>query len=386
MNKLEKSAIAISFVLLLCVGSVAYFVQSNRNKTVGSQKAQVKQVAIKANSADELRNLESSRIASENLYQKLVEHRAINILIVGDDIGNSSDVDDQDKWENVLADQLNQKYHSTFSVNTLSESSSNIVEGWINYNKYISKNSSSQFDLVFLCFGQYDQSQVELKEFHMLYEKLLRQIMATQPKAEIIPIIENALPNNNGYATDIKDLASYYGLTVANLASAFQQNKNQSFLSKDNVHPSNAGYQEYASLIANIIEKGVDTSKTISYAQKGYCFLDTSKVENFKFINISNNVHGFTTKDDIYVTENNDSTISFSGSGSIIYIYYKGQADGGIFQVYLDGKYEAEVNTKSSVSSNQIYMIQGNVIGGNHEVKIVSKSGTINVFGAIMNQ
>ena len=386
MNRLEKLSIAISVVILLSVGSVAYFVQSSRYREVGSQQAQVKQVINKANSADQLRNIESSRIASENLYKKLAEHRTINILIIGDDIGNGSSVNDQNKWENVLTNQLNQKYQSTFSVNTLQEPSSNIVEGWINYNKYMSKNSSSQFDLIFVCFGQYDQNQVELKEFHMIYEKLLRQIMVSQTKAEIIPIIENSLSTNNGYATDIKDLANYYGLSVADMVNAFQLNKNQDLVSEDNVHPNNAGYQKYASLIYSIIQNGVNVQKSISYTQKSYCFSDTSKVDNLKFINTSNNVHEFTLKGGIYSAENKGSAISFSGSGSIIYVYYKAAPNGGIFQIYLDGKYEAEVNTKSSGSVAQIYMIQGNIVGSNHELTIVSKSGLVEILGTVMNQ
>jgi hypothetical protein len=360
MGKVDKIIIIIASTILLAVATVAiisYF-NGNGNKKAASVKEQ--ELASRVSALEVSRTAEAQRIANENFYQKLKEGRPISILIIGDDIGESDGSTAGNGWIDQLTNKLYATYKSTVTVTKITQSGSNIVRSWIEYNSMVNNNKqsgvSSNFDCVFICDGKDYQSIDELKQFHMFYENLIVRLIKNDPKAEIFPMIESSIKTDNGFTVDIKELADHYGLDLIDTRTAFNQpGKNYSDLSKDGIHPNDDGYTLYAEEMYNVISGNVSKNKSINYENKPTLFSDSPQLENAHLLNTPDVVTGYQRKDNMYTSNQKGDSLTFTTSGSIAYVYYNTNTSGGQFQIFVDDQYYGEINTKSASNVSTPY-------------------------------
>lgn len=388
MTKTEKIISICACSALLVVALLAVANQSRNRKSDSANRKAVSSIAVNAGKADSTRTSETSRIASEDFYQKLREGRDIRILVIGDDIGSSAGATSQNGWTDVLVNKLHAAYQSNFSVVRLPQTTTNVVKGWIGYTqgKDTGTITPDGYDAVFLCVGYYDQTQIELKEFHMFYEQLLVQLIKDNSKAAIFPILESSFKSENGYSVDIRDLASYYGFNLIDAKDAFSKSgKDVKQLSADGVHPNDAGYSLYADAIYNTIVQNVHSNQSVTYSKKSYFYNDTGAMQNYKLITQGNG-SGFQQQNTSYISTKKGDALTFSGSGSLIYVYYNTSPTGGSFQIFVDKQYAGEINTKSTGSDSTAFMLTNKISNGVHTIQIVNKQGNVSVIGVIAEQ
>ena len=383
MGRADKIIIAISILIGMAFGVIAFSAEKINGSEASSQKKAIQNVLLHANSANEARSASSSAVANEDFYQKLRDGQSIKILVLGDDTVSAQQSSDSDNWINLLTEKLHTAYKATFNVTYAPQIPTNVAEGFIQYEK-LRSGSDSQYDLIFLSFGQYDQSKIDLNTFHLYYDRLLNQLMTDQPKAAIFPVVEYALGKSNGFLADIQQLTAYYGLTAVDIAGTIGSKQNgKSGLSSDSVHLNSVGDGWIADEVYDQIKQDVESKKTSENTQKAYCYSDTDDVKDANLITSPSKISGYQDTSSIYLSSNANDTLSFNCSGSVILLYYQTNPSGGTAQIYCDDQYEGNLDTKSSSTAYSLYRIQAKLTSGNHTVKLVTRKASVDVVGVL---
>jgi hypothetical protein len=389
MGKADKAVIIIASTILLAIATVAIISSINGNDNKRAASIKEKELASRVSALSSSRAAETQRVANEKFYQKLKEGRPVSILVIGDDIAASSGSTAGNGWIDQLTNKLYATYKSTVTVTKITQGGANIVRSWIEYNSMIDKNKqsgvSSNFDCVFICDGKDYQSIDDLKQFHMFYENLILRLIKNDPKAEIFPMIESSIKTDNGFTIDIKDIADHYGLDLIDTRTAFNQSgKNYSDLSKDGVHPNDAGYTLYAEQMYNVISGNVSKNKSVSYENKPTFFSDSPQLDNANLIKTPDTITGYQQKDNIFTSNQKGDSLTYITSGNIVYVYYNTNTNGGQFQIFVDDQYYGEINTKSTANVSTPYLISGSLTG-KRTIKLVTKQGSVNIVGIVTN-
>jgi len=389
MGKVDKIIIIIASTILLVIATVAiiFYFNGSGNKKAASINEQ--ELASRVSALSSSRAAEAQRVANEKFYQKLKEGRPVSILIIGDDIGASSGSTAGNGWIDQLTNKLYATYKSTVTVTKITHGGANIVRSWIEYNSMIENNKqsgvSSNFDCVFICDGKNYQSIDELKQFHMFYENLIVRLIKNDPKSEIFPMIESSIKTDNGFTVDIKNISDHYELDLIDTRTAFNQSgKNYSDLSKDGVHPNDAGYTLYAEQMYNVISGNVSKNKSVSYENKPTFFSDSPQLDNANLIKTPDTITGYQQKDNVFTSNQKGDSLTYITSGNIVYVYYNTNTNGGQFQIFVDDQYYGEINTKSTANVSTPYLISGSLTG-KHTIKLVTKQGSVNIIGIVTN-
>jgi uncharacterized protein YpmB len=110
MGKADKIAIIIACTILLVIVIIAITFSFNGKSREVAASIKQQDLASRVSALDVSRATEAQRIANENFYQKLKEGRPISILVIGDDIGQSSGSTTGNGW----IDQLTRKLIATY--------------------------------------------------------------------------------------------------------------------------------------------------------------------------------------------------------------------------------------------------------------------------------
>ena len=389
MGKADKIIIVFACTALLVIATIAITFSFNGKSDKVAASIKQQELASRVSALDISRATEAQRIANENFYQKLKEGRPVSILVIGDDIGASSGSTAGNGWIDQLTNKLYATYKSKVTVTKITQSGANIVRSWIEYNSMINNNKqlgvSSNFDCVFICDGKNYQSVDELKQFHMFYENLIVRLIKNDPKTEIFPMIESSIKTDNGFTADIKDIAIHYVLDLVDTREIFNQSgKIYSDLSKDGVHPNDAGYALYAEEIYSVIVGNVSKNKVLSYEDKPTYFSDSPQLDNAHLVNTPDAITGYQQKENVFTSNQKGDSLTFTSSGSIAYVYYNTNTNGGQFQIFVDNKYFGEINTKSTANVSTPYLISGSLTG-KHTIKLVTKQGSVNIICIVTN-
>lgn len=173
-----------------------------------------------------------------NVYEKLNGAKDINVLVVGDSIARG-------KFVEKLKNKLEKTYFCQVNMDNLALSGT-CYSGAVSA---VTRNHFDHYDLAIVCFGDNDK----FKTFQSNYEGVVRKIQQTYG-CEIIPVIESPLKATPSKIRVIQNICSYYGLTPADVATAFAKSgKSDSQLLTRSGHPNNAGHKIYAKTIMKVI-------------------------------------------------------------------------------------------------------------------------------------
>lgn len=199
-----------------------------------------------------------------DFYDKLKNKQNINILVIGDSIGESDGVDAKKAWYTKLSNWFNTEYNIKPTIKLLTHPGGGVLNGLSEYTK---KNASG-YDLIIVCYGQNDRS-MDINTWSVLYETLLRRALTYNSKAEVIPLVESSFQNYDSIPNQIKQISNYYNLQFIDVRIAFKEsgiayNK----LAPDGTHGNETGYSLYFKAVSNLIKENCNNNKNIKHELK----------------------------------------------------------------------------------------------------------------------
>ena len=188
---------------------------------------------------------------SLNGYQKLACGQDIRMLIVGDSIGARV-------WTNHVARWIEENYQVVCEAKNISMGGNTSYGGLVS-EKLMDEEES--WDLAIVCYGQNDLPDV----FPEQYEALLRELLRRNNRCNVVCVLESSQREYTEKMQKIIELASYYGMQVADTIESFlNSGYSHEKLTEDGVHPNEQGEEIYALTVEAIIRENV----AAEYARK----------------------------------------------------------------------------------------------------------------------
>lgn len=190
-----------------------------------------------------------------NPYKKINDGQSVNILVLGDGIGNSEGKNgDEGDWSNLLTKWLQDTYNSKANITNLSDQKATIKDG----NKSLETNKDN-FDIAYIIFGQNDEKTLSAEEFKKNYEEVVKNLKERNKDMAIVPVIENSIRKKNAYTKVIEEVAKENNLNVLDMATVFTKDPEPyaKITTKGGIFPNNTGYGLYFKEMKNSIESNI---------------------------------------------------------------------------------------------------------------------------------
>ncbi len=311
------------------------------------QEEQERQEALKRQAAD------------DSFYQKLADGFDVNVLIVGDSIGQGSGTQtDGQQWFSQLQTYLRTVNKSKVSVTNVSMGGNASYAGYV---RTMALNDDVNYDLAIICYGQNDSTD----GFSTNYESIIRAIRSKYPDCSIISILESSQQTYTEKMTTIQTICEHYSIPIADTIDAFNNSgKAYEDLSNDGVHPNDDGQEIYFETVKSVIDDNVAAS-TGKMPDVDVINADVHKFDNFVWYDASS---------DFKRVDDTTFTISTNASGvfGIDYTYESGDNKADI---YVDGELfkSPTVTFNYDFSQRHILVVSKNCTAKN-EIKIVFTS------------
>ncbi|WP_300347738.1 SGNH/GDSL hydrolase family protein [Clostridium sp.] len=196
-----------------------------------------------------------SKFKGDNPYKKINDGQSVNILVLGDGIGNSEGKNgDEGDWSNLLTKWLQDTYNSKANITNLSDQKATIKDG----NKSLEANKDN-FDIAYIIFGQNDEKTLSAEEFKKNYEEVVKNLKERNKDMAIVPVIENSIRKKNAYTKVIEEVAKENNLNVLDMATVFTKDPEPyaKITTKGGIFPNNTGYGLYFKEMKNSIESNI---------------------------------------------------------------------------------------------------------------------------------
>lgn len=277
---------------------------------------------------------------SFHFYEKLTHGLPIKYIVIGDSIGRGSGSETSDKkWYKQMEKKVFRQYGASMKGDYVVQSGATAFEGLFKLQK---KQPDNSVDVVFICFGENDRKYMKAHAFSLLYESLLRKAASLYPRAEIITFTESSLPNQE-FAEAIEKISRHYNASNIDMRAAFQQSgMTVHELTKDNVHPNGSGYEVYANTIMERLKQHIQKHKKIAELKPP--IHENSDME-FDVVAEFSEQKGFELEQNYLVSNKKGSYVEFHFYGSILGIKLLRSPDGGMFNVFIDGKFYTTMST-----------------------------------------
>lgn len=311
------------------------------------QEEQEKQAALKQKEAE------------DSFYQKLTDGFDVNVLIVGDSIGEGSGTEtDGQQWFKQLQAYLRTVNKSKVSVTNVSMGGNASYAGYV---RTMSLNDDVNYDLAIICYDQNDGTE----GFSTNYESIIRAIRSKYPDCTIISILESSQREYTEKMTTIQSICEHYSIPVADTIAAFNNSgKAYDDLTKDGVHPNDAGQEIYFETVKSVIDDNVAAS-TGKMADVDVINADVHKFDNFIW---------YDANSDFERVDDTTFTISTSASG-ILGIDYTYESGDNKADIYVDGElFESPTVTFDYDFSQRHILVVSDDCTVNDEIKVLFTS------------
>lgn len=309
-----------------------------------------------------------------NIYEKIKQQEPIHYLMIGDSIGQGAGAPSGKQWYAQLNQLLKDEYGVLAFGHNLNQGGSTIIHGWARYgtSRFLEKE---KIDLVFICLGQNDRAVMSPEEFGGMYESLVRGLKRDMPNAEIIPIIESSITNNETFPEQINKISQYYNLTPVDTRVPFN-NSGIPYreLAPDGVHPNEKGYALYAKQILDLLTENMNKGRVIEV-------VDKESLTKFSAKDTIHVIEKFTKMDGFEPERPGSVYLAAKSKGNVLETEFEGDflgldmmldADGGLMDVYIDGQ---RIKTVSGYNPTIRFMkifVTSGLQYGKHTVKIES--------------
>lgn len=304
--------------------------------------------------AEELRIIEQQRRAEREaqedereqlrindfFYQKLADGFDVNLLIVGDSIGEGAGASDANHhWVNLLRYNLQKTYGVKVNLTNISMGGNTSYAGYV---RTMVLDDDVDYDLAILCYGQNDSKN----NFSLYYESIIRAVKNRYPKASIISILESSQKEYTEKMQTIQAIAEHYGIPIADTIEPFQATYDT--LVKDSVHPNDDGQQVYYETVMNVIEPLVAARRGNDPADVTIINDQVTAFDTFQWFSV-----------DQFTREGNTFTLKTTTHGVILGIDYNFTSGANSCKILVDGvEYAApEVTFNYDFSQRHIMVV-----------------------------
>ena len=139
-EKLQLKIVVLLFIILFLVVSIFEY-----------NNGSVKHVTEKISTV-----FHKNQTSDLDFYEKIKNKKNINILVIGDSIGESDGVNSEQAWYTKLSRWFDSEYNIKANVKLLTHPGGGILNGLSEY----SKNIASGYDLIIVCYGQNDRQWI----------------------------------------------------------------------------------------------------------------------------------------------------------------------------------------------------------------------------------
>ena len=262
------------------------------------------------------------RQKQDSFYQKLADGFGVNVLIVGDSIGEGGGIQTEGKqWFRSLQSYLQTKTQGTVTVTNVSMGGNTSYAGYV---RTMALQDDKEYDLAVICYGQNDAPE----GFDVNYEAMICAIRSKYSDCSLISVLESSQRRYTQKMKEIQSICDHYEIPVADTIAAFKESgKPYKTLTEDGIHPNDAGQDIYFDTVRDVIEEQVKAS--------------AGKMKSVKSINAS--VHRYDHfkwygVDDAF-TRTNDTTFTLETQASGIFgIDYTFESGDNKADIYVDGK------------------------------------------------
>lgn len=265
----SKYNIAIFFLIVIFVALILVGIMRDK-KNYASRKVN-KSVQIinknKQSSKKDDKEINKNNKEPENLYlyEKINNKKEITMLSIGDDMANSSSVEEKDKWHNNIKKYIEDTYKIKVDTKVIWKEKSKIDEALDNYKKAETKN----YDLIFITLGEYNIGYEPTEKLASRYEELIKEIIKNNSKSDLYLIVQSSIRLDKNYPEAIIKIANHYNLNIVDMRKAFiNSNENYITLTTDGILPNKKGYNLYTKEIIKSLEKNIKSQKVIKYEEK----------------------------------------------------------------------------------------------------------------------
>ncbi|MBU5299900.1 SGNH/GDSL hydrolase family protein [Clostridium sporogenes] len=263
----SKYNIAIFFLIVIFVALI--LVGTMRDKKNYASRKVNKSVQIinknKQSSKKDDKEINKNNKEPENLYEKINNKKEITMLSIGDDMANSSSVEEKDKWHNNIKKYIEDTYKIKVDTKVIWKEKSKIDEALDNYKKAETKN----YDLIFITLGEYNIGYEPTEKLASRYEELIKEIIKNNSKSDLYLIVQSSIRLDKNYPEAIIKIANHYNLNIVDMRKAFKNsNENYITLTTAGILPNKKGYNLYTKEIIKSLEKNIKSQKVIKYEEK----------------------------------------------------------------------------------------------------------------------
>lgn len=294
--------------------------------------------------------------AEDSFYQKLVDGFDVNVLVVGDSIGQGTGASSSEThWVTKLNTYIKEKYNVKVILTNVSMGGNTSYAGYVR-TKALEDNLN--YDLAIVCYGHND----DCDGFSMNYESIIRAIRSKYPDCSIISILESSQRTYTEKMTTIQNICEHYSIPVADTIDAFNNSgKAYDDLTKDGVHPNDVGQEIYFETVKAVIDDNVAAS-TGKMADVDVINANVYKFDNFVWYDASL---------DFERVDDTTFTISTSASG-IFGIDYTYESGDNKADIYVDGElYESPIVSFNYDFSQRHILVVSDDCTVKNEIKVV---------------
>ena len=294
--------------------------------------------------------------AEDSFYQKLADGFDVNVLVVGDSIAEGGQ--GEKGWCTLLQNNLRKTYGNSVSFTNVSMGGNASYAGYV---RTMALNDDVDYDLAIICYGQNDGTD----GFSTNYESIIRAIRSKYPDCSIISILESSQRTYTEKMTTIQSICDHYGIPVADTIAAFNNSgKSYDDLTKDGVHPNDAGQTIYYETVKAVIDENV-TASTGKMEDADVINADVHKFDNFIWYGA-----------DTVFERVDDTTFTLNASASgILGIDYTFESGDNKADIYVDGElYKSPTVTFNYDFSQRHIMVVSDDCTVEKEIKVVFNS------------
>lgn len=265
----SKYNIAIFFLIVIFVALILVGIMRDK-KNYASRKVNKSIQIINKNKQSfkkDDKEINKNNKEPENLYlyEKINNKKEITMLSIGDDMANSSSVEEKDKWHNNIKKYIEDTYKIKVDTKVIWKEKSKIDEALDNYKKAETKN----YDLIFITLGEYNIGYEPTEKLASRYEELIKEIIKNNSKSDLYLIVQSSIRLDKNYPEAIIKIANHYNLNIVDMRKAFiNSNENYITLTTDGILPNKKGYNLYTKEIIKSLEKNIKSQKVIKYEEK----------------------------------------------------------------------------------------------------------------------
>lgn len=355
-SRKNVTLLIITIMLAVFLGFLLWIDKANEAKI----SAELQEYNEKIYQEEQKKKEEKNRKkAEDSFYQKLADGFDVNVLIVGDSIGEGSGTETNGKqWFAQLQSYLRTINKGAVLVDNVSMGGNTSYAGYV---RTMALNDDINYDLAIICYGQNDN----IVGFSTYYESIVRAIRNRYPDCSIISVLESSQREYTEKMTTIQSICDYYGIPIADTIAAFNDSgRAYDDLTNDGIHPNDAGQEIYYETVKAVIDDNVAAS-TGKMENVDVINADVRKFDNFVWYDASSD---FERMDDTtFILNTRDS--------GLLGIDYTFESGDNKADIYVDGElYKSPTVTFDYDFSQRHIMVVSDECKVEKEIKVVFSS------------